>query len=332
MKLANFCFFLSVLVMISACKKKKDSPDLSSSGQDIAVPEFVADSAYLHIVKQCGFGPRVTGTEAHQRCGEYIISRFQDYGLTVSKQEQVFRRYDGVKLPGYNIIAVSPSSATNRILVTAHWDSRPWADHDTDPTKWKSPISGANDGASGVAVMLEMARILKSAELPIAVDFVCFDAEDAGVPEWDSSAGDSSESWCLGSRYWANNPHSRDYRFGILLDMVGGQGARFYREGYSVRYASHVVDMIFQAAQKAGYSDYFVQSDAGFVTDDHVPVNTIAKIPMADVIAYYPTAQSGFGPTWHTFADDAAHIDRNTLKAVGQTMVQLICSLDYDNK
>jgi hypothetical protein len=162
----------------------------------------------------------------------------------------------------------------------------------------------------------------------MAVDFICFDAEDWGIPQWEEEV--DGDSWALGAQYWAANCQKQtanSYQFGILLDMVGGQGARFYRESYSMHYARHIVERVWQAANTAGYGSTFPYLDGGGVTDDHVPVNEKAGIPCIDIINYYPDCeQSSFGPTWHTVNDDMQHIDKNTLKAVGQTLVQLIYS------
>ena len=224
-------------------------------------------------------------------------------------------------------------SPSGRILICTHWDSRPWADNDPDEANWRQPVLAANDGASGVAVMLELARLLQQNDSACyAVDFVCFDAEDWGVPQWSNQV--DGESWALGSQYWAaayqsnvNSPQPtvNRYQFGILLDMVGGQGAKFYREYYSMQYARNIVERVWQAAAAAGYGSIFPYKDGGGVTDDHVPVNEKAGIPCIDIINHYPDCeQSSFGPTWHTVSDDMQHIDANTLKAVGQTLVQLI--------
>ena len=213
-------------------------------------------------------------------------------------------------------------------MICAHWDSRPWADNDPDEANHTKPVMAANDGASGVGVMLEIARLLQAdtCQLPIGIDFVCFDAED-----WGSH--DDNDSWALGAQHWAKvfsqqqtaNSHQSKPRYGILLDMVGGQGARFYQEGYSKYYANHVVKRVWQAAAVAGFSSYFPQEDGGGITDDHVPVNEVAKIPCIDIINYYPDCEaSSFGPTWHTIHDDMEHLDLGTLKAVGQTLIQVL--------
>ena len=218
--------------------------------------------------------------------------------------------------------------STTRILLCAHWDTRPWADNDPDSANWRKPIDGANDGASGVAVMLEIARLLQqNKNLNIGVDFVCFDAEDWGTPKW-SGQEDSEDTWALGAQHFATNlPAGYEARYGILLDLVGGIGAKFYREGMSKAFAPDIVKKVWRAARAAGYGSFFPKSDGGMITDDHVPLNEKAKIPTIDIIAFYPDCvQSSFGPTWHTLNDNLQNIDRNTLKAVGQTVIQTLYS------
>jgi len=268
-------------------------------------------------------------SEAHDRCADWIERQFTQYGYGVTRQQADLKGYDGTVLHATNIIATAPDSQSSadkpRIMVCAHWDSRPWADNDPDSANWHKPVMAANDGASGVAVMLELARLLQQNDSArVAVDFICFDAEDWGVPQWLPEA--DSDSWALGAQYWAAHPTS-NYQYGILLDMVGGQGAHFYREQFSLQYARSVVEKVWQAAAAAGYGSFFPAKDGVHITDDHVPVNEVAHIPCIDIIPYYPDCeQSSFGPTWHTVNDDMQHIDRNTLQAVGQTLVQLIFS------
>lgn len=290
---------------------------------------FNADSAYAFCAAQCNFGPRTMNSEAHDRCADWIERQFTQYGYGVTRQQADLKGYDGTVLHATNIIATAPDSQSSadkpRIMVCAHWDSRPWADNDPDSANWHKPVMAANDGASGVAVMLELARLLQQNDSArVAVDFICFDAEDWGVPQWLPEA--DSDSWALGAQYWAAHPTS-NYQYGILLDMVGGQGAHFYREQFSLQYARSVVEKVWQAAAAAGYGSFFPTKDGGHITDDHVPVNEVAHIPCIDIIPNYPDCgQSSFGPTWHTVNDDMQHIDRNTLQAVGQTLVQLIFS------
>lgn len=297
-------------------------------------PAFDADSAFAFAKVQCDFGPRDMNSKGHEKCLDWIVGKFRQYGCKVSTQKAELTGWDGTTLHSTNIMAQFNPEATTRIMFCAHWDSRPWADNDPDSANWHKPILAANDAASGVAVMLELARLLKQSPtaggntkvvLNIGIDFVCFDAEDWGTPQWSDHQDDGS-SWALGAQYWAANlPQGYAPRYAILLDMVGGQGAQFYREGMSMQYAPEIVKKVWRAARQAGYGSFFPKQDGGMITDDHIPVNQTANIPCIDIIPYYPQCeQSSFGPTWHTLSDDMAHIDKNTLKAVGQTMVQVI--------
>ncbi|MGI6232387.1 MAG: M28 family peptidase [Prevotella sp.] len=297
-------------------------------------PQFNADSAYAFTKAQCDFGPRPMNTPAHDQCEAWIISQFKRFGCEVTTQKADLKGYDGTLLKSTNIIASFRPEATTRIMLCAHWDSRPWADNDPDSSNHRKPILAANDAASGVAVMLEVARLLSRADnakmmknQQLGVDFVCFDAEDWGTPQW-SNQPDDGTSWALGAQYFSENlPQGYAPRYGILLDMVGGQGARFYQEGMSKQYAPDIVKKVWRAARQAGYGSFFPKSEGGMITDDHIPVNQKANIPCIDIIAYFPDCQqSTFGPTWHTLDDNMEHIDRNVLKAVGQTMVQVIFS------
>ncbi len=339
MKYVSFCLFTLLLFMTSCGTTKKSQ----QNSQPVVNIEFNADSAYAFCAAQCAFGPRTMNSEAHERCLQWIQQKFQDYGCQVTLQQADLRGYDGTILKSTNIIARQPSAISrqpsSRILVCAHWDSRPWADNDPDSANWRKPVMAANDGASGVAVMLELARLLLQHDSArVAVDFVCFDAEDWGVPQWSDEV--DADSWALGAQHWAASYASApvpaastageshpSYDYAILLDMVGGQGAKFYHEYYSLQYARPVVEKVWQAASAAGYGSFFPSKDGGGVTDDHIPVNEKAHIPCIDIINHYPDCeQSSFGPTWHTVNDDMQHLDKNTLQAVGQTLVQLIYS------
>lgn len=305
-------------------------------------PTFNADTAFAFVQAQCDFGPRDMNSVGHEKCAEWIIAKFKQYGCEMSTQKADLKGYDGTPLKSTNIIARWNPQATTRIMLCAHWDSRPWADNDPDSTNWRKPILAANDAASGVAVMLELARVLSQqkvaarntgdgqtqtlmASKALGIDFVCFDAEDWGTPQW-SDLPDDGNSWALGAQYWAQNkPHDYAPRYAVLVDMVGGQGARFYQEGMSKQYAPDIVKKVWRASRQAGYGSFFPKIDGGMITDDHIPVNQVANIPCIDIISYYPDCeQSSFGPTWHTLADDVQHIDATTLKAVGQTLVQVL--------
>ncbi len=314
--------YMVAILVASACSTTKKQV----SEQPAVSIQFNADSAYAFCAQQCAFGPRIMNSKAHEQCGQWITTKFQQYGYQVEQQHADLKGYDGTVLKSTNIIARQQKKTSQRILICAHWDARPWADNDIDSANWRKPVMAANDGASGVAVMIELARLLQQHDSArIAVDFICFDAEDWGIPQWEEGA--DGDSWALGSKYWAQNYKGKEYQYGILLDMVGGQGAKFYREGFSMQHARSLVEKVWQAAGAAGYGSMFVNDTGGYVTDDHVPVNEIANIPCIDIINHYPDCQqSTFGPTWHTVYDDMQHIDKNTLEGVGQTLVQLIFS------
>ena len=322
---------VAVAVVAVAVKDRTSGSDMAEAADEIEKaepvgPAFSADSAYAFVKAQCDFGPRPMNTEAHDRCGSWIVNKFRQYGCVVTSLRADLKGYDGTVLKSQNIWARIHPERTERILLCAHWDSRPWADNDPDSANWHKPILAANDAASGVAVMLEIARLIqRDTTLRVGVDFVCFDAEDWGTPQWAQSEG-SDDSWALGAQYFAAHlPQGFRVRYGLLLDMVGGQGARFYQEGISKQYAGEVVKKVWRAARKAGYGGYFPRQDGGMITDDHVPLNEVAQIPTVDIIAYYPDCQqSSFGPTWHTVSDNMEHIDPAVLKAVGQTVVQVL--------
>lgn len=323
-------FTLAVVAIACSCASCKNASKSTAEPDTVALvgPTFCADSAYAFAAKQCSFGERTMNSKAHDLCGEWIMSKFREFGTTVEAQDAVLTGWDGTKLKSRNIIARFRPEHTTRILLCAHWDSRPWADNDPDSTNWRKPVMAANDGASGVAVMLELARLLQNdTTLNIGVDFVCFDAEDYGTPQW-ATTPESGDTWALGAQYWAENlPKGYEARYGILLDMVGGEGAKFYQEGVSKQYANEIVNKVWRTASQIGYGSFFPMNDGGMITDDHVPVNEKAGIPCIDIIAYYPDCQqSSFGPTWHTVNDTMEHIDPNVLKAVGQTLVQVLYS------
>lgn len=323
----NICtLLLSVILVaasITACssaKRGSSNPSEQSATDSTATAAilFSADSAFSYMKAQCNFGPRVPGTDAHRRCGDYLAAHMEACGANVINQRTTLTAFDGTRLPARNIIAEFAPDSSRRILLLAHWDCRPWADSDPDPGRRNEPVMGANDAASGVAVLMELARVFAVEAPPVGVDLLLVDAED-----WGTS--NNEESWALGTQYWVKNPHRKGYRpqFGILLDMVGAAGAQFAKEYFSMAYAPSVISDVWTAALKSGYGNYFVASRGGGVTDDHIFVNA-AGIPCIDIIDYRTDAESGFFPGWHTTADTPDCIDPLTLKAVGQTLVNFI--------
>ncbi|EIM74546.1 peptidase M28 [Nitritalea halalkaliphila LW7] len=283
------------------------------------VPAFSADSAYQYIAQQVAFGPRVPMTEGHARTRDWIIATLEGFGLQVQRQDFQAETHDGLTWDLTNIIAKHNPEAKKRILLAAHWDTRRVADKDSE--RMDEPIDGANDGGSGVGILMEIARVLSTAERQpeVGIDFIFFDGEDDGEPE-GSRLRSNRVFWCLGSQHWAKNPHEPGYTafYGILLDMVAARGARFYREGHSMQYAKNIVTKVWNHAHALGFSDYFILRDAPPITDDHLYVNQ-AGIPMIDIVEFSP--DFGFGSYHHTHADNMDLIDKRTIRAVGETVL-----------
>ena len=312
--------FISLVLMAFSCSNTGNNTKKNTEVSVVSVPEFSADSAYHYVKTQVDFGPRVPNTAEHKACGDYLISSLKQFGAEVTVQEADLSTFDGTILKAKNIIGAYNPEAETRILLFAHWDTRPWADNDKDVKNHKTPVVGANDGASGVGVLLELARVLNKTKPSVGVDIIFFDAEDYGA------ASGNEDSWCLGTQYWARNKHIPNYRarYGILLDMVGAPGATFYREQISDNYAKYVVDKVWSKAAELGYGQYFVDKPGGAVTDDHVYVNQLAGIPAIDIIQYNPYSMTGFADYWHTVSDTMENIDANTLKVVGTTLLHVI--------
>ncbi len=320
MKSNNWIIGLLLLGIACSSPEKK-----AESKLDVPVakpyPKFNPDSAYTFIQKQVDFGPRVPETPGHAATKAWIIEKLKGYNFEVQTQDFEGKTYDGLTWDLSNIIASHNPQATKRVLLAAHWDSRRMADKDTE--RLDQPIDGANDGASGVGVLLEIARMIGTQDLKpeVGIDIILFDGEDDGEPEFEVSRDNSKIWWCLGSQYWSKNKHVPNYTayYGILVDLVGAKGARFFREGYSRQYASGILKKVWDNAAQIGQGDFFVNRDSPEILDDHVFVNANAGIPMIDIIEFSP--DYGFGHYHHTHADAMEIIDRRTLQAVGESVL-----------
>lgn len=319
------CFFVTTACNDAANNGQNNQSTIGDSAIVVAaitVPNFNEQNAYQNIQTQVDFGPRVPNTPAQQKCADWLEQQLTEFCDTVYKQETTLVAGDQkTKLKCINLIGSINPAAKRRILLLAHWDTRPWADR--DQTNSHQPILGADDGASGVAVLLEIANIINAQPLPnadIGIDILLADVEDYGKSEW------GGESYALGTQYWAHNPHIAGYtaEAGILLDMVGGKNAVFAQEGYSREYAGRILRDVWKAAANAGFGAYFVNQNGPHIEDDHVPVNKITKIPTIDIINLPPNSNTGFVTHWHTHADNMDAIDKATLKAVGQTVLQYL--------
>lgn len=321
-------FSLAVIAtFIHSCKPNDPNHDLDQPVDDTLTSvnkvsmkpvSFDADSAYGYVEKQVSFGPRVPGTPAHAKTALWLINRLNEFTDTVYVQKGEVSGFQGKNVEFQNIIGAFNPQSKDRILLCAHWDTRPLADE--DPKAPNRPADGANDGGSGVGVLLEIARQLSTNRPGLGIDIVLFDVEDGGERRG------ASETWCLGSQYWSRTPHVAGYtaRFGILLDMVGAKGATFPHELHSLDFAADYVHLVWQTAQSLGYGNYFRNEKGGHITDDHYYINSILGIRTLDIIHYNTSTNTGFGSFWHTQNDNMSIIDKNTLKAVGHTVLEVI--------
>ena len=322
----RFITFILLLFLFSCTHEpKKETPVETKPERVIVVPTFNADTAYACVKDQVDFGPRIPLTKAHADCEKYLTAQLSKYADGVIVQKGIVTTFDEKKIECKNIIAQFNPQQKRRVLLCAHWDTRPWSDSDT--ARKNEPFDGASDGASGVAVLMEIARHLKESKPAIGIDIIMLDMEDYGQPN-EGPMQRKEDTYALGTQYWAKNPHVPNYyaEYGILLDMVGAKSATFLQERYSMHYAASVVTKVWNTANQIGYSDYFFFRDGGYVTDDHYYINTIANIPCIDIIQQDSATKSGFGSYHHTHADNMSIIDANTLKAVGQTLLQVIYS------
>ena len=333
----NPLYYFILALLLSSCtseeesvvQKTKDVPGVVPIEMPtIITPEFNADSAFFFIESQVDFGPRIPNTKEHIACSDWLQSTLTKYGFEITVQKGKVKAFNGLNLNINNIIGRINVSAENRIMLCAHWDTRPFADRDT--IKKNVPIDGANDGASGVGVLLEIARNISILDPETGVDIFFFDAEDYGSPNHSQfpDINSSNDTWCLGSQYWCRNPTFKNYkpRYGILLDMVGAENARFPKEGISRKYANQQLIKVWRTAQSLGFEKYFVNEIAGPITDDHTYINPLAGIPTIDIVHYTPRYNGNFdfGRFHHTHADNMDIIHKPTLKAVGQTIMHII--------
>ena len=241
----------------------------------------------------------------------------KEAGITAIEQKTTAETFDHHVIPVRNLIGQINPGAKKRILLSAHWDARPFSDEDPDPKFRKTPVPAVNDGGSGVAVLLGIAQAMKGISTPFGVDLLFWDAEDWGTPT-------NEPSYCLGTQYFAKHPIPADYHaeFGINFDMVGRMGAVFPVEIYSLERAGSVVAKVHAAAKTLGYQDAFPEFRVGPVVDDHLYLMDGLKFPVMDLI--HMTERGQFPPEWHTHLDTSEFISRTTLKVVGQTTLQVL--------
>ena len=308
--------------------EKQGTAGEKKSERKIEVPVFNADSAYAFVQKQVAFGPRIPNTAAHRQASEFFVQTLKRYGAGITVQEFQAENYQGTQLNLKNIVASFNPEKPKRILLAAHWDTRPFSDK--DPEHPNKTFQGANDGGSGVGILLEIARIISTSASPnVGVDLIFFDGEDWGEKEGEQGThplpDGLQEWWCLGSQHWSKNKHKPNYSayYGILLDMVGGHNAQFHREGYSMEFAPTVVQKVWSHAHQLGYSHVFKRQNQAQVTDDHLFVNTIARIPMINIVHFEPGI-GYFGDFHHTQKDNLDLISKDMLGIVGNTVLRTL--------
>ncbi len=324
-QLLKICSVLITIVLFQACGSdnkatvSKPQPVNTPSAAPVKIPAFIADSSYVFIEKQLNFGTRVPGTETHKACKEWLVKKFKGYGADVIEQDFTADFPNGESAASTNIIAQFNPKMNKRVILAAHWDTRMFGDQDEDPKMRNKPIPGADDGGSGVGVLLEIARLIKDNPIDMGIDIILFDAEDQG-------ASGTNDYWCLGSKFWSRNKHINNYsaQYGILLDMVGAKNPTFGKDDVSRQFAGAQVEKLWTLAARMGYSDMFVNKNTGQIIDDHVYVNTIANIPMLDIINRSPNTGSSFQKCWHTHCDDLSVINKRSLKVVGQVVTAAI--------
>ena len=272
---------------------------------------FDGDKAFALLKKQVDIGPRYPGVPGHEACGDLIVSQLKPLADDVSVQE--FRQtVAGKDLTLRNIVAVFNKDAKQRIILAAHWDTRPVADMEIDASKRSKPILGANDGASGVAVLLELARVFSQHKPNVGVMLVFFDGEDY------TPNPPTSEDMFLGSKYFAKNLDSKiksQVKYGILLDMVGDKSLDIAKETQSVVAAPEVVKNVWEMADSLGYGKHFVANQIS-ISDDHIPLIR-SGIKCIDVIDF------NYGP-WHTLDDTTDKCSRESLKIVGDVIAHVV--------
>lgn len=322
---------IAAALLLAACDDTNNPNTPNEPKKTVTVPSFNADSAYQFVAKQTNFGPRVPETQAHADCAEWLTAKLGEYADTVIVQDFRAKLFNGKGIDGQNIVGVFHPEAKKRIVLCAHWDSRPFADHDPDTANAYKPIDGANDGASGVGVLLECARLFKAQPLPerLGIDIVFFDLEDYGphVDDAEKYYDDAVNYWALGSQYWSKHPHVYGYKayYGILLDMVGGPNPNFQKEYYSQGYAASVCNKIWRKAFDLGYRSYFSNELGAPISDDHLPMNEIADIPTIDIIDLQPESiNECFPDVWHTLNDNIENIDKSTLGMVGNVLLHVL--------
>ena len=287
------------------------------------VPRFDENHAFSYLVAQCDFGPRNPGSDGYYACLDYLITELDQSANEIILQDFSYqeRRYNK-QYNLENIIARFNPDSEFQTVISAHWDTRPWADQEDLRQDRDQPIIGANDGASGVAILLELAKIMGENPPPIGVNLVFFDGEDLGVPG-------ENETYCQGSRFFAKNLPIPRPDEAINLDMVGDKQLVLPIERYSLEYHPELVRHLWDRAKDMGLDAFIGRVDYA-IYDDHIPLNEIAGIPSIDIIDFkYPNSYANF---WHTLNDIPENCSEESLGQVGALMVDYIYNREEQNR
>lgn len=319
----------TALMLLTACSTKTKNTNNQTPTTDytkVETPLFDADSAYQYVADQLAFGVRTPDSKGARQCAQYLVEKMQGWCDTVMVQNFTTTLWNQQCVHGKNIIASFDPDNQQRILLAAHWDSRMWADHDPDESNHRKAILGANDGASGVAALMEMARCMSVQRPSVGIDFIFFDVEDQGIADWSDMYEDNT--WCKGSQYWAANPHKAYYRaiYGVLFDMVATDNPRFTMEQVSMQFAPHVMNKYWNAASALGMGNVFQNVKTDPILDDHLYINQIAGIPTIDIVQN--TEGVSFFKYWHTMGDNLDAINKETMKQVA-TLTMKVIYADY---
>ena len=304
------------LLAVGACDKMPFTSGPQTS--------FDANAAMTYTKEQLAFGPRVPGTPAAQKAGDWITSMMRQRADTVIEQRWTHRTLDGKDLPLRNILARFNPQAQNRILYVTHWDTRPTADDDPVLGNRNTPIPGANDGAAGVGLFVALGDALKKTPPTVGVDLLFVDGEDYGK-SFDPPYADV----LIGSQYFADHLPAADYRpiFGVLWDMIADKDLNILQEVRSVQAAPEVVSRVWETAKELGYDEYFIPRVGQEVIDDHVPLiqKGLRVIDVID-IDYGPLNAMGMpSPSYHhTLQDTIDKISVHSLQVVGDVALSLI--------